>query len=189
MGRSWRTFLWALLLAGCGGGDSGDDDAADVSAPGAGTERAYSNGHPLSTPTSDAALLSVEEELLALTNNHRVALGLSALIHEISVRDVARAHAKHMVVHDFFDHANPEGDSPGGRLTRAGISWRAVGENIAAGQASAQEAFQAWLASTGHRANIENTAWTHMGNGAWNDPSDGGALVYRRYFVQVFLRN
>lgn len=176
-------------MAGCGGGDSGDDDAADVSAPGAGTERAYSNGHPLSTPTSDAALLSVEEELLALTNNHRVALGLSALIHEIPVRDVARAHAKHMVVHDFFDHANPEGDSPGGRLTRAGISWRAVGENIAAGQASAQEAFQAWLASTGHRANIENTAWTHMGNGAWNDPSDGGALVYRRYFVQVFLRN
>lgn len=151
-------------------------------------EQTYPNGHPLSTASGDAPALSVEEEVARLTNDHRVSLGLPALVHAGEVRDVARAHARHMIVHDFFAHTNPEGDGPGGRLTAAGAAWRETGENLAGGYGSAGEAFAAWLASPGHRSNVEDPDWTHLGCGYAADPGDGGAVVYVRYYAQQFVR-
>jgi len=158
-----RAALLALLLGAIL--NSCDDDKPGGAAPVG--EVSYSNGHPVALSTTDESILAVENELFRLTNEHRGSIGLPALAEDPQTRNVARGQSAHMAVHDFFSHTNPEGEGPGDRLSRAGVHWRSYGENIAAGYPSAAAAFQAWLSSPGHRANIEGTGWTHVGNGYW----------------------
>lgn len=166
------------LAGGCGDRGSSSGPAGST-----GTDvLTYSNGHPLRTASDDPGGVGFEDELHRLTNDHRVALGLAALVDHLGARETARAHSRHMSIHEFFAHENPEGDDPGERLERAGVPWLAAGENIAAGQDSARAAFDAWLASPGHRRNIEDPGWTHAGMGFW---SGGGA--YGTYYTQNFL--
>lgn len=66
---------------------------------------------------------------------------------------------------EFFDHTNPDGDSPFDRLATAGITYSTAGENIAYGYQTAEAVVAAWLDSPGHRANIERESFTHHGIG------------------------
>jgi uncharacterized protein YkwD len=100
-----------------------------------------------------------------LMNQHRVEVGCPALAWNADVAAVAQAHSEDMVARDFFSHTNPDGESPFDRLTNAGIGFSAAAENIAAGYASPESVLDAWLASAGHRANIENCALTEHGVG------------------------
>jgi uncharacterized protein YkwD len=62
-------------------------------------------------------------------------------------------------------HAGSDGSEAGTRATRAGHSWRLIGENIAAGQPSAREAVDDWIESPGHCASLMNPAFNEMGAG------------------------
>ena len=192
---AWIVSVALIAAAGCGGGSSssgGGGGGAAPPPPGGGTGGADlpypGNGHSLGITTTSAAFEAVEDELFTLCNNHRVGMGLNALIDDLAERSTARAHSKHMIEHDFFAHTNPEGDGPGARMTANGVPWNAAGENIAAGYATATDAFNGWLASPGHKANIENTIWTHTGTGYWFDAADDDAQVFLRYYTQVFSR-
>lgn len=101
----------------------------------------------------------------------------------------ARAHSADMAARNFFDHTNPDGDSPTDRARDAGYGGTA-GENIAAGHATVDLAHRAWMESVGHRKNIlslhssfDNTFhYDEFGPGmAFNA---GGA--YNHYYTQVF---
>lgn len=188
-------FLSALAAVGCGGGGGGSGDgggggggssASSGAAAGesTGSTTTYDNGHPLISPTGDSAVLARELEVITLVNDHRVSLGKDALIDAGNVRDVSRGHSGHMIVHDFFAHVNPEGDSPGGRLSRAGIGWTMAGENIAAGFSTADSAFSAWMNSPGHKENIERDGWSHTGVGYAYD----AASTYTWYWTQNFVK-
>ena len=189
-----RLLLIAVIVSsitalGCGGGSSGGGGGSS-SAPGAppgeseGEEVKYDNDHPLIVPTEDPAVLAKEAEIVQLVNDHRVSIGLNALIEAGNIADVARGHSTHMIVHDFFAHTNPEGETPGDRFTRAGIGWSMIGENIAAGYVTATDAYNAWMDSPGHKANIERDGWTHTGVGyAFALDSD-----WWYYWTQNFLR-
>lgn len=99
-------------------------------------------------------------------NAHRRSVGCSALTWHEGVALVAETHSQDMVDRNFFGHTNPDGEDPFDRLREAGISWSGgAGENIAYGTASAETVLQLWLDSPGHRANIENCAYTHHGVG------------------------
>jgi len=179
-----------LTLSAIACSDGGDSDSGSGSSVlGGADEKTYPNGHPLSLQSSDPAVTGVEDDLLSLCNSYRVSNGLNALIDDAGMRKVSRAHSKHQIVHDFFAHQNPEGDSAGERLTACGQNWLAAGENLAAGYAGAQDAFNGWLGSPGHKANLDNALWTHTGTGYWNDPADGGNVIYSRYFTQAFKKN
>lgn len=94
----------------------------------------------------------------------------------------AQAHARDMAGHDFLDHEGTDGSAPAGRATRVGYAWRLVAENVAAGQASPEEAVATWLASPGHCANIMDAGYTDTGIGyAVNMAGDRGT-----YWVQMF---
>lgn len=180
LARAALLFLLPLASAACSKSDGDDDDPVATLS---GTDiLTYSNGHPLATDTADPVILDAENQMLTLGNDHRVSLGLNALVDESALRKTARAQSKHMSVHDYFDHVNPEGDNPSDRLNANGISWRSNGENLAAGYDNVHAAFSAWLTSPGHRDNIENPAWTHTGTGYW---SGGGR--YGTYYTQVFV--
>lgn len=179
------------VVAGCGGGGGGGGGGSsavagsedDVPRDGS-TTQSYDNGHPVVLSTNDDAVLLRESDVERLVNDRRVQIGKNALISSANVRNVARAHSNHMIVHAFFAHTNPEGDTPGGRMTRAGLSWTMAGENIAAGYSTAQAAYDAWMASPGHKDNIERDGWTHTGVGYWYDAGS----QYGWYWTQNFMR-
>lgn len=104
-------------------------------------------------------------EFVELVNAHRTSMGLDALTWDDQVAAVAQAHSEDMVARGFFSHTNPDGESPFDRLTAAGITYLSAGENIAYGYPTASSVLAAWLGSSGHRANIENSNYTHHGVG------------------------
>ncbi|MGH1357708.1 MAG: CAP domain-containing protein [Burkholderiaceae bacterium] len=75
----------------------------------------------------------------------------------------AEQHARAMVEQRFFDHVDPAGDTVGNRVSRAGYRWRQVGENLAAGHESIEEAVQGWLLSTGHCEVMIDETFTEFG--------------------------
>lgn len=179
------------LLAACGGGGGGSDDdgstggSTESSPPPSGsTSQAYSNGHPLVLTTNDETTLLRESDVHRLVNERRIALGKNALIDAGGIRDVARAHSNHMIVHSFFAHTNPEGDTPGDRLRAGGVGWSMAGENIAAGYSTPQAAFDAWMASPPHKENIERDGWVYAGVGYWYDAGS----PYGWYWTQNFTK-
>lgn len=104
-------------------------------------------------------------EFVDLLNAHRVSVGCPSLAWNGGVADVAQGHSDDMVARDFFSHTNPDGLSPFDRLAAAGIAYSAAAENIAYGYPTAQAVLQAWMNSSGHRANIENCGLTEHGVG------------------------
>lgn len=138
--------LFALLLAACG------SDANPLNP--------YVDGNP---PPATSAEVVV---LVDLVNAHRAMQGCEPLTWHGPTAQVAHAHSEDMRDRDFFSHTNPDGESPFDRLRNAGVSWSgAAGENIAWGTSSGEMAFDMWINSAGHRANIENCAFTHHGVG------------------------
>ncbi|WP_051171600.1 CAP domain-containing protein [Sporomusa ovata] len=84
-----------------------------------------------------------------------------------------------IVIEPYFNHTNLQGQSPFDRLKANGITYRSAGENIGYNY-SVKKLEEAWMNSPGHRANILNTSYTHVGLGLY--PGENGSL----YGVQVF---
>jgi uncharacterized protein YkwD len=94
----------------------------------------------------------------------------------------ALSHANDMVTFNFFSHDGSDGLSVANRAETAGYDWRAIGENIAAGQQEVEEVHQGWLESPGHCRNIMNTLYTEIGAACVNsEDTDFG-----NYWVVVF---
>ncbi len=75
----------------------------------------------------------------------------------------ATRHASDMASHDFVGHTGSDGSSAAERISDEGYDWSAVGENVAAGQASPEQVVADWLSSSGHCANIMDPRFEHMG--------------------------
>ncbi|HEX5207985.1 MAG TPA: CAP domain-containing protein [Steroidobacteraceae bacterium] len=75
----------------------------------------------------------------------------------------ALAHSQDMAAHDFFSHTGSDGSTPGLRVTHAGYRWSMMGENVASGVRTPQEAVAGWLASPHHCANIMTAGFRQMG--------------------------
>ena len=122
---------------------------------------------PIAPPPSGGSPDAEVAAFVDLVNDHRGSIGATALIWDDRVAQVALAHSQDMATRGFFSHTNPDGLSPFDRLSAAGISYTTAGENIAYGFSSATSVYQAWMGSSGHRANIENPAYTHHGVGRY----------------------
>ncbi|MGH7503966.1 MAG: CAP domain-containing protein [Longimicrobiales bacterium] len=120
------------------------------------------------------------DTILNLSNAARSQTGAAALMLNSQLTQVAQAHAKDMAERRYFSHTTPEGITFIQRLQRAGITNSYAGENIA-GNSSAAGAIQAWLNSSGHRANMLNGAFRHLGVGVYRTPTSPYT-----YYVQVF---
>ncbi len=118
-------------------------------------------------------------EMLDLINDERAKVGLHALIWDEELADVARAHSKDMFARGYFSHTNPDGLSPFDRIDRAGIDFKAAGENLAYA-ANVELAHNGLMRSEGHRANILEVDFGRVGIGV----IDGG--IYGKMFTQNF---
>ena len=165
--------LAIVLFAGCGV----DSGLRDESTPGytGGPSSGLPGGsnNPGSNPGDASAS---EQEVLELVNQEREKEGRSPLAWCDGLGDLARAHSNDMCDRGFFSHVNPEGENPTarGRAGHAGSytfdpivpnPYNGVGENIAMGYSTAEQVMEGWMNSPGHRANILNGKYTHIGVG------------------------
>jgi uncharacterized protein YkwD len=81
-----------------------------------------------STPTAATAVYDAQQ-LFVLINAERHAHGLAALRWNTRLTTAAHSHNLLMARYDLLSHQLPGERSFGARITAAGYSWRAVGEN------------------------------------------------------------
>jgi uncharacterized protein YkwD len=135
-------------------------------------------GNPLKPMTASED--SLAQQVLTLVNQERALAGVPALRLDLEAQRAAKAHCEDMNGRTYFDHISPEGWTPEDRLRMTGASgYVFAGENIAVGQRTAREVMDAWMASPGHRMNILDARYTHLGVGL-DEPS--------LFWAQVFLR-
>ena len=134
-----------------------------------------------SRPTVPATMASgLEDDILALINNHRRAKGLSALQTNGAITLEARKHTMSMATNRIaFGHG---GFNIRNRIILAKVPGAtAVAENVAYGSKTAKEVVNGWLNSPGHRKNIEGN-YKLTGIGVARDKN---AVLY---FTQIFAR-
>ena len=78
----------------------------------------------------------------------------------------------------YFSHTSPTYGTPFQMIKSFGITYRSAGENIARGQTTPKKVVDAWMNSSGHRANILNASYTHIGV---------GYASYGHYWTQMFI--
>ncbi|MGD6815692.1 CAP domain-containing protein [Metabacillus sp. 84] len=120
-------------------------------------------GQKLNVPANAEA--SAEAQVVSLVNQERAKAGLKPLIADWELARVAKYKSQDMYQNRYFSHTSPVYGSPFQMMKDFGISYRAAGENIAKGQTSPQAVMKAWMNSSGHRANILNKSFTHIGVG------------------------
>ena len=86
-----------------------------------------------------------------------------ALTASAALQRAARAHAEDMARRGVMEHAGGDGSTPAERATRAGYTWRTVGENVASGQSTPEQVVAEWLDSPRHCANIMDADYSEMG--------------------------
>jgi len=111
---------------------------------------------------------SYENTLIALINQERANQGIPAMTTSSQLTAAARQHSRDMACNGFFSHYGSDGSSPFDRMAWSGFSYTAAAENIYAGGGSynsPQQAFYGWMNSPGHRTNMLNPTYTHIGVG------------------------
>jgi uncharacterized protein YkwD len=94
----------------------------------------------------------------------------------------ALRHAEDMAQHSFMGHTGRDGSAPGDRALRAGYAWRAIGENVAQGPNTPEQAVADWLASPEHCRTLMNGTYTEMGVAFAVNPDSAAGI----YWSQVF---
>ena len=136
-------------------------------------------GQLLNIPTTSSSVTTFEQEVIRLVNEIRAENGLSTLTYDWELARVARYKSQDMKDNNYFSHTSPVYGSPFQMMKSFGISYRSAGENIAKGYATPEAVVEGWMNSPGHRANILNSSFTHIGVGY---VADG------RYWTQMFIR-
>ncbi|MEZ2716130.1 CAP domain-containing protein [Niallia circulans] len=136
---------------------------------------------PQTTPNNTAKKepSNFVSEVIDLTNAERKKQGLPALQAYPELNNVADMKAKDMNDKGYFSHTSPTYGSPFDMMRDFGITYESAGENIAQGQRSPEEVVNAWMNSEGHRANILNDKYTHIGVGF-----DEGGYEWVQMFVK-----
>ncbi|GII98970.1 uncharacterized protein YkwD [Sediminihabitans luteus] len=143
--------------------DAGDGSSSGSTALGgtgdAGTDDTDAAG------TDDAARRDATvAEVLALVDEHRATAGCPTLVPDDALTAAAQSHAQSMDAEGYMSHTGSDGRSFDERIRDAGYD-RPTAENVAQGQTTAAQVVADWMASPGHRANIESCASTATGVG------------------------
>jgi uncharacterized protein YkwD len=142
----------------------------------------------------------LEQKIHTLINSERRKNNIKPLVLDEQLSNIARAHSQDMANRHFFEHVNPDGESPRDRVRLAGYNCpRIVGENIFQNNLYsrvtitgdrktydwnspdeiATSTVHGWMNSSGHRKNILEVNYVKTGVGI----AIAGEKVY---ITQVF---
>ncbi|MEU8330980.1 CAP domain-containing protein [Micromonospora sp. NPDC048839] len=151
--------------------------AARTSAPATSNGSNGSSGS--SGPSEPSGTVSAQaREVVDLVNAERAKAGCGALSIDDKLMTAAQKHSQDQADHKNMSHTGSDGSNAGTRLDRVGYAWRTYGENVAWNQQTPAAVMDAWMNSSGHRANILNCAFTEIGVGI--------ATSNGPYWTQVF---
>lgn len=136
------------------------------------------NAEKPATEQTNGAVSEFEKKVVELTNAEREKQGLAPLELDVELSKVAKDKSKDMQQNNYFSHNSPTHGSPFDMMKKYGIQYNTAGENIAQGQQSPEEVVNAWMNSEGHRANIMNENFTHIGVGHVEEGN---------YWTQMFI--
>ncbi|MFA9557006.1 CAP domain-containing protein [Evansella sp. AB-rgal1] len=124
-------------------------------------------------------ITAMEQRVIELTNQERRNNGLQDLQFDGELGQVARTKSNDMRENSYFSHTSPTYGSPFDMIRDFGVSYNAAAENIAQGQQTAEQVVESWMNSAGHRQNILNGNYTHIGVGY--DPNG-------HHWTQMFIQ-
>ncbi|MFI6493031.1 CAP domain-containing protein [Streptomyces sp. NPDC050564] len=118
-----------------------------------------------SAPSTAAPASSAVARVVALVNSERSKAGCSPVTLNAKLSKAAQDHSADMASHQNMSHTGSDGSDPGQRITRAGYTWSAYGENVAYGYSTPEQVMAGWMASPGHKANILTCDFKEIGVG------------------------
>ena len=135
-------------------------------------------GDVINVPDTNDSAKKYESEVVRLVNAERTKRGLGPLSHNWQLSRVARYKSLDMRDNGYFSHNSPTYGTPFQMMKSFGITYKSAGENIARGQKTPAAVVNAWMKSSGHRANILNSSYTEIGVGYVDDGN---------YWTQMFI--
>ncbi|MHB8918056.1 MAG: CAP domain-containing protein, partial [Desulfocucumaceae bacterium] len=122
-------------------------------------------------------LTAEESQLINLINSERTSRGLQPIQVDMRIVGTARAKARDMAANRYFSHTSPTLGTPDVQMRNAGITnYTSMGENLALAP-SVSQAHTNLMNSEGHRNNILNSRFTHIGLGVIYDSQWGKVVV------------
>ncbi len=117
------------------------------------------------TPEKVPGLTADEQKMLDMVNQERAKAGVAPLKIDMRMVQTARAKSKDMIDNNYFSHTSPTlGGFASQIRTATGGDYSAVAENLSGGK-TVEAAMKAFMNSAGHRKNILNPKFTHIGIG------------------------
>lgn len=139
---------------------------------------------PVPPPERSSALPAQVQAIVDQTNWERGKIGLAPLTYHDRLGQAAAIHAADQrnqpCAVGYLSHVGSDGSRANSRIARTGLQYSTWGENIACGFSGVDAVMKGWMNSPGHRANILNSQFTHIGISIMK--SDAG--IY--YWVQNF---
>ncbi|KOA20374.1 cysteine-rich secretory protein family protein [Clostridium homopropionicum DSM 5847] len=157
-----------------------DDKKPAMPPSAAGTTPQAPNAPKTPSANNTYAATSEEQQMLKLINEARAQNNVQPLKLDTEVSNCARVKAQDMIDNNYFSHNSPKYGSPFDMMKSFGINYVAAGENIAGNQ-NVANAHNSLMNSPGHRRNILNPDFTHIGLGI----KKGGP--YGNMFCQMFI--
>lgn len=153
---------------------------------GEGKPKRQASGEEPSTEKQSVSYREIMSEILRLSNIERAKYGAPPLTADPLLEKAATGHSEEMAKLNYFSHTSPTTglETPSQRMAQAGASLRASAENIAFFEGYpestlAAKAVDGWMHSEGHRKNLLNPIYTHLGVGV-------GKAGARYYLTQNF---
>lgn len=106
----------------------------------------------------------LEWQMLDLVNQERAKAGVAPLQMDSKLVEIARLKSQDMIDKNYFAHTSPTYGDPFQMMRSFGVTYTTAGENLA-GNPSLTGAHTSLMNSPGHRANILNPDFTHIGIG------------------------
>ena len=128
-------------------------------------------GKPTGLEKISSSNLSFEKQVLVLVNAERKKFNLKPLKLDENLTQAARYHCKDMAEENYFGHSSQDrnGNSLSfvcksyERMMKFDNTFTLYAENISAGQRTPHAVVQDWMDSPGHRKNILDPRFTHIG--------------------------
>lgn len=137
-------------------------------------EKVYSIPEPPPSQMDD----TLAAQTINLVNEEREQQNIAALQEDKELSAIAQTKAEDMAKNNYFAHNSPTYGTVGNMLDHFSYDWSAYGENIAKGYTTAKTVVQGWMESPGHRANILQSRFTHIGTGYATDQNGNPHWVH-----------
>lgn len=158
-------------------GYDSEEDALDAIFKRAAEETAKAQQNLVNQTDSQAEEDAVQA-VFKLVNEAREAEGIAPLILDDKLCEAAQIRAKELET--LSSHTRPDGRKFSTVLDDNNIVWMTTGENIAAGQDTAEEVMQDWMSGS-HRANILNSKFVKIGIAKYQNQQN------QEEWVQLFI--